>query len=195
MSQAFGPVPLTCRRTRRVYSCSLAASLAVLGYTPAREQSAPGGFQGSITSYTGTVDRAVSVNSETITIGSPTARINWSPYDGELGTSPIDFLPAGNTATFTSAQGIIDYTVLNRIVPNDRERPIALNGTVISTLQGTSAIGGHIWFYSPGGILIGATAVFDVGGLLLTVIDPDVWSASDTGFNAIFDDPVFPASK
>jgi filamentous hemagglutinin family protein len=204
MGQAFGPVPLTCRRSRRVYSYIVAASLAALSYVPARAQSVPGAFQGSITKYTGTVDRAVSVNSETITIGSPTASINWSPYDKQSGTSPIDFLPAGNTATFTSAQGITDYTVLNKILPNDPDRPIALNGTVISTLQGTSAIGGHVWFYTAGGILIGSTAVFDVGGLLLTTIDPDIWSASDTGFNAILDcdaaggcrtDPVFPDSK
>ena len=49
----------------------------------------------------------------------------------------------------------------------DTSRPIALNGNVITQLQdlsGNTTRGGHVWFYSPGGIVVGATAVFDVGG-------------------------------
>ncbi len=104
------------------------------------------------------------------------------PYDNQTDTaSPIDFLPNGNVATFTSSTGLLDYTVLNRIVPLNSGRAIELNGSVLSTLEGGSTTGGRIWFYSPGGILVGSGAVFDVGSLLLTTIDPNSWTAGDDG--------------
>ena len=62
----------------------------------------------------------------------------------------------------------------------------ASTAQVISTLQGTSATGGRIWFYSPGGIVVGATAVFDVGSLLLTTNDVSNLSTSANGFSATF---------
>lgn len=136
---------------------------------------------------TGTVVRTpTSPTTETITIGSQTASINWVPFDRQIGGGAIDFLPSGNTATFTSGEGITDYTVLNRIVPIDVNRSIRLDGSVISTLQGTHAIGGKIWFYSPGGIMIGASAVFDVGGLLLTTDHISDFSADAAGFSILF---------
>src|SRR5205823_8601854 len=88
-----------------------------------------------------------------------------------------------------------DYTVLNRIVPSDASRAISLNGQVISNLQDTGATGGRIWFYSPGGIVIGATAVFDVGSLLLTTNDVSNLSTSANGFSATFTGPASSISK
>ena len=41
-------------------------------------------------------------------------------------------------------------TVLNRIVPTDATRAISLNGSVISTLQGTDATGTHMLVVMPG---------------------------------------------
>src|SRR5207248_11261654 len=160
-------------------------------------QLAPGGaFQGGISSTTGTVSRNLTGSTtETITIGSSTATINWTPNDQQVGGGTIDFLPNGNVATFTSAVGLADYTVLNRILPTDATRPIGLNGSVISTLQGTSATGGKVWFYSPGGIVIGATAVFDVGSLLLTTNDVFNLSTSANGFSATFTGPASSTSK
>ena len=154
--------------------CALlrACAFAALANFPAVAIATPpldAGFQSHMSIVSGIVSRvATSHTTETITIGSSTATLNWTPFDQQIGGGTIDFLPTGNVATFTSAPGIADYTVLNRIVPTDATRAIGFNGQVISTLQGTDAIGGNIWFYSPGGIVVGATAVFDVGSLLLT---------------------------
>ena len=121
-------------------SCAAAALMA----RPAHAQLAPSGaFQGTPTTVGGTVGYSRGSGTETITVGSSTATINWNPYDQQQGGGTIDFLPSGNVATFTSSQGITDYTVLNRIVPTDATRPISLNGQVISTLQGTNATGGR----------------------------------------------------
>src|SRR5207237_636581 len=79
--------------------------------------------------------------------------------------------------------------------PTDATRPIGLNGSVISTLQGTNATGGKVWFYSPGGIVIGATAVFDVGSLLLTTNDVSNLSSNTNAFSATFIGPASSTSK
>ncbi|MEQ1689469.1 MAG: hypothetical protein ABL874_12935, partial [Sphingopyxis sp.] len=87
----------------------------------------------------------------------------------------IDFLPVGRAARFT---GFADFTVLNRIIPVDGNdmpiaRMIALNGTITSDLFGQQP-GGNVWFYSPGGILVGATGVINVGSLVLSSRDIDM---------------------
>ncbi len=106
---------------------------------------------------------------ETITIDSPTAIINWVP---NVAGNPIIFLPFGNTATFTNGSVVQDFVVLNRIMAN---APIRFDGTVISQIQdfaiGTTNIGGTVIFSSPGGIILGPTAVFDVGNLVLTSLN------------------------
>ena len=170
-------------RQKLLISCAtLAIAVAALAPQKARAQA----FQGSPTTAAGTVDYArATPGSETITIGSSTATINWAPNDVE-GLGNINFLPAGNTATYQGATGLADFTVLNRIVPTNSSRTIELNGTVLSKLAG-GATGGNVWFFSPGGIVIGAQAVFDVGGLLLSSIDlPNGFSTNSTGFSAHF---------
>ena len=182
---------------RRIGKRTLMLSCAAAGLMaqPAHAQLA-GAFRGNISSTTGTVTRNPTSNTaETITVGSSTATINWTPNDQQVGGGTIDFLPGGNVATFTSAAGLADYTVLNRIVPTDATRPIGLNGSVISTLQGTNATGGKIWIYSPGGIVIGATAVFDVGSLLLTTNDVSNLSSNTNAFSATFTGPASSTSK
>ena len=176
-------------RKALLLSCASAA-LAVVAIAPQSVHAqALGAFRGTVTGTTGTVTRSpVSNTAETITIGSSTATINWSPTGQQQGSGTLDFLPNGNTATFTSAQGVTDYTVLNRIIP-DGSQPIALNGHVVSTLQGTATTGGNVWFYSPNGILIGSSAVFDVGGLLLTTNDVTSFGVKPDGFTATFSGP------
>lgn len=130
-------------------------------------------FAGGATVVAGTATRDVTTGTtETITVFSPSAIINWKPED-VLGLGPVDFLPAGKVATFQNGPNNPDFAVLNRIIPQNPARPVALNGTVISQLQGSPPVrGGTVAFYSPGGIIIGSTAVFDIGNLLLTTIDP-----------------------
>ena len=97
---------------------------------------------------------------------SSEAIINWTPADTTGGT--IDFLPQGKTVSFS---GSGDFTVLNRIVPVNGAPPIQFNGTVESLVNGSP--GGKVWFYSPGGIIAGSTATFNVGSLVLTSNDID----------------------
>lgn len=174
---------LSLKRDALKLSCAAVAVASVLVQPrEAKAQTAPtGAFQGDISSTAGIVSQVRTSNTtETITIGSSTATINWT-------ASSNDFLPLGNTATFTSAPTLTDYTVLNRVTPTEAGGPIQLNGNLVSTIQGTSATGGNIWFYSPTGIVVGAGAVFDVGGLLLTALDPGSdWTAGPNGFSANF---------
>ncbi|MEP6345907.1 MAG: hypothetical protein ABJ082_08800, partial [Parasphingorhabdus sp.] len=97
--------------------------------------------------------------------------IDWTLVD-QSGTGAISFLPDGNTLAFS---GGIGFTVLNRIVPTDLTRGIRFDGNVTSTVPDFSnplAViprqGGNVWFYSPGGIVVGGNARFDVGSLVLT---------------------------
>ena len=149
-------------------SCAMALVLAVAPHA-ARGQA----FQGTPTVVTGTAGVVTGANSTTITVGSAETVINWAPAD-VAGTGTIDFLPAGSTATF---QARADFTVLNRILPTDAKgnpvaRMVALNGTVNSNLIGASAVtAGNVWFYTPTGLIIGPSAVMNVGGLILTTDD------------------------
>ena len=159
---------LTSRRRALMLSCAAAAVAAgVIHPQKARAQA----FQGSITSSVNASQTSVGAGTETITVTGSKAVIDWSP--DLSGTGTIDFLPNGNVATFQGGSGVTQYTVLNRVVP-DASRAIGLNGAVQSRIDGGST-GGNVWFYSPNGIVIGSTAVFDVGGLLLTTaFIPDI---------------------
>lgn len=130
-----------------------------------------GAFQGTPNVVSGSVSFERTSTLDTIRVGSRSAVIDWTPNDSG-GAGPIDFLPTGLTALFQNdPAGTAGFTVLNRILPADGTRQVVLDGTVRSrlTADGTSfAPGGTLWFYSPGGILIGARGVFDVGSLLLT---------------------------
>jgi filamentous hemagglutinin family protein len=173
-------------RKKLLISCaSVALATAALAPQKAKAQvAAPeGAFRGSITGTTGTVSREpVSNSTETIHIGSPTATIDWNPTGSLNQDGNLVFLPEGNIATFLGDSNAGNYTVLNRILP-DGSVAIQLDGTVLSLVDGNTT-GGKIWFYSPNGIVIGSTAVFDVGSLLLTTVDPNSWDVTTGGFTA-----------
>ena len=95
--------------------------------------------------------------------------IDWTP-NNQAGGGDILFQPFGTTATFVDDGIITDFAVLNRILPSDISRRIVFDGTVVSEIQGQ--VDGTVFFYSPGGILVGNDAVFDVGNLGLTTADP-----------------------
>jgi len=168
-------------RGRRDHARTLTSVLAVATILalPARETlAANGAFAGTHDNPSG-VFFSQSEGMDTITVDVPTAIINWQPTDTMAGGGAIDFLPNGTTAVFqNSAANQNGYTVLNRILPagDAAGRGVALNGHVIAQLRDSNNIvtsnGGRVWFYSPGGILVGGSAVFDVGGLLLTTADP-----------------------
>lgn len=171
-------------RSRRplMSSCALAAAMVAVGYAePSRAQAAsiggpsylgtgvanaPGGIS-TATITTGTTD--VSTH---ITVNAPNSIIAWTPtaptVNDATHANTIVFQQEGTT-TFGAGRALGEgsYTVLNRIVPTANPVTgvypgISFYGTT------TSDAAGHIFFYSPGGIIAGAGAVFDVGSLLLT---------------------------
>jgi filamentous hemagglutinin family protein len=163
-------------------SCALALVLAVAGQAQLARAT---GFQGTGTVVPGSGSASIvsGANSDTITIDTAEVVIDWVPNDvGTTGT--IDFLPNGNSVLFVdnSSAGLTNYTVLNRILPEDSSgipvtgRPVAFNGTVQSQLGAANFPVGNVWFYSPGGIIAGPTAVFNVGALVLTASTIDTTS-------------------
>ncbi|MGB5485354.1 beta strand repeat-containing protein, partial [Parasphingorhabdus sp.] len=110
---------------------------------------------------------------DTIEVTATEVVINWAPDDTGIGGGSINFLGAGNALRFTSDG--FNYTVLNRVLPADSTRAIRFDGAVQSYIDSAGTVtGGNIWFYSPGGIIVGGTGRFDVGSLLLTTTDIDI---------------------
>lgn len=183
------PVPLRAGRLYRrrqllLVSCAFGAASLLLGRAePASAQA----FDGFITGVSGSVSRNnTSGTTETIQIGttpngSATAIINWSPSSNS--PSPYNFLPQGSVATFEGPAG---FAVLNRINAASGATPvIQFNGTVLSQLQGSGARGGTIIFSTPTGIILGPTAAFDVGNLVLTTLN--VGTVGENGYGPYFD--------
>ena len=130
---------------------------------------------GSVSNPASTVDGVRTIDvlgvglRDTIQLGSSELILNWAPVDTDIGGGNIDFLPAGNVLRFVRDAG--DFTVLNRILPTDATRAVGFNGLVESFVGGTTNFGGNVWFFSPGGIVVGSTGRFDVGSLVLTTSD------------------------
>lgn len=163
------------RRTRShgdwiaVSSLAVATMLATGGQS-VRAQS----FQANADIVGGSAQVVTGAGTTNVYVNGSTAVINWSPFDDAAGPGPIVFQPTGTTATFSTLPDLQnDFAVLNRILPADPSRAVLFDGTVVSQLQTASGAtrGGTVFFYSPGGILVGSNAVFDVGNLGLTTSD------------------------
>lgn len=144
------------------------AALTLAALLPAQPACAQTAIQGVGTPVVpGSVTITQNPNQDTIFVISPQAIIDWRPND-TAGAGTIDFLPQNRSALFI---GQSDFVVLNRINPVDAtglpvSRLVAINGQVQSNIL--SAQGGAVWFSTPGGFLLGPTANFNVGSLLLT---------------------------
>jgi filamentous hemagglutinin family protein len=150
-------------------SCAL-ASPALAQIDPTRS------FQGIPTVSQGGVTINISPTQDRFLVDSTQAVIDWTVLDTATGGGPIDFLPETSSALFQNGPNNFQgFVILNRIVPTDATRAIQFNGTVESIFNFGSASepGGSVWFYSPGGIIAGPTARFDVGNLVLTASDID----------------------
>lgn len=177
------PVPphapsLHSRRQRLLVGCAFGAMLA---WNALGEKVSAQAFQlndANPSLVAGNVDFSRDVVStpgtETITVNSPTAIINWNRAEA-------DFLPEGNVATFQNGAGLTDFAVLNRISSLDGGA-VAFNGTVRSQINGNP--GGTLLFQSAGGIIVGATALFDVGNLVLTTLQ--VGTVDESGYGPYF---------
>lgn len=139
---------------------------AVLALQPQAVQAQA--FQGTETVILGNVSRGTSGTNDFFIVNALQNTINWVPTDTAAGPAPINFLPAGATASFSGGSGTngANYTVLNRIIAADQSRAIQFAGSV------SSDSAGRIWFYAPGGLLLAGTSRFNVGSLLLTANDP-----------------------
>ena len=182
MIAAKAPRAKARNRNRLMASGAMGMAIGALMLAPhmARAQvTVPTGqaFQGNAQVVSGGATVVQTATQDTITVTTPQAVINWTPND-RTGTGTIDFLPEGLRGLFV---GNSDFTVLNRIIPLDGSdipiaRMIALNGIIdsqINSATGLPSQGGSVWFYSPGGILIGGTSVINVGSLLVTSRDID----------------------
>lgn len=165
------------RRRLMAGGAIIAAAMSAMVPSAGLAQSADG-FVGTGTVVAGSADLSAHSTTGRVTITAPQTVINWRPSDfGTTGT--IDFLPINRQVNFVGTQ---PYTVLNRILPDNGNlvpvnRLIAINGTITSRVGpvGTTQppIGGSVWLYSPAGILLGNSAVINVGNLVLTSNDID----------------------
>lgn len=174
-------LPIT--RKQMLSASGLAMATALVAAGPAlRAQS----FQGTPVSTFGNVSIFATLSATDVTVSSPSAVINWVPNDTNTTGGPINFQPTGTTATFRNNPDLTsDFTVLNRIVPSGSTRAIQFNGNVVSRLQTQAGqvAGGTVFFYSPGGILIGSSGAFDVGNLVLTSSDLAYDASGNFGSN------------
>lgn len=155
--------PKTARRSRFALSSTLAMATALVigAANPARAQS----FNGSGTVTAGSASIGIGTGTTDVFVNG-NAVIDWSPTDTAGGIAPIIFQNSGTTATFS---GITNFTVLNRVLPATATRAVQFDGTVLGRVGASApSVGGTVYFYSPGGIIAGATSVFDVGNLGLT---------------------------
>ena len=170
------PAPL---RARLLAGCALAA--ASLG----TQASAQRAFQAVPTD---TINATVNQNTgiDVVTVTAPQALIDWTPVDN-AGTGTINILAAGDELRFQvdNADSLPRYTVLNRINAADPSRAVRIDGIVNSLVDtGSGVSDGSIWFYSPGGIILGGTSRFDVGSLVLTANAIQIGNLDDEGLFA-----------
>ncbi|WP_165357511.1 hypothetical protein [Sphingosinicella sp. CPCC 101087] len=158
---------LRARRRLLLLGCAFGSSMVLV---TAPERAAAQAFQGSPSTVAGSVsyDRATP-GVETITVESDSAIVQWDLPPS--GSGEYLFLPEANVATFQNGASNADFVVLNRIAST---APSRFDGTVLGRISdglGNVSPGGTILFSSPGGIIVGGTALFDVGNLVLTTLN------------------------
>ncbi|MFN4039751.1 MAG: beta strand repeat-containing protein, partial [Erythrobacter sp.] len=175
---------IKAKRARLLIGCGSAALCAVLMLMEHRASAQAFQATPTVAAGTVTIDRNTP-GQDLITIGTRTAIIDWVPT--EVGPVTLPYLPDGATATFQNGPAVSDFAVLNRILPTNNNAITQFDGAVISRLvnplTGAATPGGFVAFYSPTGILVGATATFDVGSLMLTTLDPSPASFADFAEN------------
>jgi hypothetical protein len=171
-------------RSRLLVSCG-GAALALALAAAATERAEAQAFQATPTEVVGTIDRVLTgPGTERITVNNAVVVVDWQP-DVDNSGNALDFLPTGHVATFVNesdANAGQSFAILNRILPSPNGNVVVFDGTVISRIidedpmasgAALESPGGFVAFYSPTGILVGGNALFDVGQLLLTTLDPD----------------------
>ena len=164
-------------RSRLLLGCGSAALALALAIAPQQAEAQAINANGTVVFGSADIN-TITTNVDQIDVFTDTVVIDWVPNE-DAGGNALDFLPTGNTAIFQSTT-TADFAVLNRILPSTNGNVAVINGSVISQFQnvsGPTVPGGFIAFYSPTGLLIGSTATFDVGALMLTTLN-----TTDTSF-------------
>ncbi len=174
------PAAISRRKLSREPSRRIIAALLAMGASAVPIAAHAAGFDGVPTVASGSATFSVSGSTQTVMLNSAQTIINWAPNDTATSAQPVNFLPAGQTVAFAGPVSGAAGAVLNRIVPADATRAIALNGTITADTNVST------WFYSPAGLLIGSGAVFNVGGLVLTTADPITTVDAGTGATSFF---------
>ncbi|HSJ78289.1 MAG TPA: hypothetical protein VK913_06080, partial [Erythrobacter sp.] len=159
-------------RTHLLVGCGSAALALALMFAPQRAEAQGIQATGNVVSGAAEIN-TVNATTTQVNVSSPTAVIDWTPQQDVNGDA-LDFLRTGATAIFQGGGQLLDFAVLNRILPSANGNIVVIDGAVISQLlapSGAPVPGGLVAFYSPTGILIGSNATFDVGSLLLTTLD------------------------
>jgi len=105
-----------------------------------------------------------------VSLNSSATVINWTTLDQTTNTT-INVLPQNTVLNFVSSDS--NAVVLNRIFAATPGQAVAFNGTVNFIDFNNAVSQGSVWFYSPGGIIAGATSRFNAGSLVLTASDID----------------------
>ena len=105
--------------------------------------------------------------SDSFNVTANDALIDWAVTDNTV------FLNSGTTLSFARDGGA--YTVLNRVASSPLSGTLAISGRVQSDPQG------KIWFYNPGGWVVGSGATIDVGSLVLTANPIQVTGSNPDG--------------
>ncbi len=189
------PLPgLTIRKSALLATCG-GAALALGSLTADPDAAFAQAVQATPLIIQGTVSIDSSVpNVDTVTVTGSNAVIDWSPFTDAPGNA-LTFLPSTGTLNF---RGAADFAVINRILPANIPGPAVFEGQVNSYLYSAATganlgAGGNVLFYSANGIILGETARFDVGRLVLTTLDPDLASydafATGTGTLSLVGSP------
>lgn len=179
------PLP---RRARLLAGAALVAGLVAPAHAQRGVQAVPTPVAGGTApGFTIGQPNVAGGLTDTVTVNTSELIIDWAPLDTGVGGGAIDLLPTNNRLAFEGAVGLADYTVLNRVVPVDPTRAVAINGAVTSlvNVSGANVQGGAVWFYTPGGFILGSTAQFDVGSLVLSASPIDTSGGLFGAGNAI----------
>jgi len=170
---------LNRNRSKLLLGCGTAA--LAIGLVASPQAANAQAIQATETEVSGSITRTFTgTGTETIMVNTDTAVVDWTP-DEDGGGNALDYLPTNNTVLFRNGPNNADFAILNRILPSTNGNIVVFDGTVLSQLfdTGTGGLigtGGTVAFYSPTGIFVGDNAVFDVGNLILTSLEPDTAS-------------------
>ena len=158
------PVRPGSRTARRDLLCRTALCGALMGFVAVASPSfaVPAWTGQSQVNPGGTLPTISTGPATSVVLNAPRTVIDWSTYAVAAGESVNYSFSARN------------WIVLNRI--QDNMAP-TIAGTITGKVNG--AFGGNIWFASHSGMIFGAGATVDAGGILISTAAPDIGTFLD----------------